>query len=133
MDEAIGEINESIVDISGNVSISTNTIENISASIDTLETMENKYEGYESYLSCVKRDGIPYQLISNILPKLEIEINNILNPLVDFQILLNTDGKNINSYIAYSDDKYWNRTTWSSNIYYQNRSYFWSYILVAAS
>jgi len=107
MDEAIGEINESIVDISGNVSISTNTIENISASIDTLETMENKYEGYESYLSCVKRDGIPYQLISNILPKLEIEINNILNPLVDFQILLNTDGKNINSYIAYSDDKYW--------------------------
>tara|TARA_R110001592_G_scaffold87117_5_gene257317 strand:- start:40868 stop:44038 length:3171 start_codon:yes stop_codon:yes gene_type:complete len=107
MDESISEINESIVDISGKVSISTNTIENISTSIDTLETMENKYEGYESYLSCVKRDGIPYQLISNILPKLEIEINNILNPLVDFQILLNTDGKNINSYIAYSDDKYW--------------------------
>jgi DNA repair exonuclease SbcCD ATPase subunit len=107
MDETISEINESIIDISGKVSISTNTIENISTSIDTLEAMEKKYDGYESYLSCVKRDGIPYQLISNILPKLEIEINNILNPLVDFQILLNTDGKNINSYIAYGDDRFW--------------------------
>ena len=33
-----------------------------------------------------KRDGIPYQLISEILPKLEVEINNILQPIVDFQI-----------------------------------------------
>ena len=50
--------------------------------------MEQKYEGYEYYLQCVRRDGIPYQLISDILPKLEVEINNILQPIVDFQIIL---------------------------------------------
>jgi DNA repair exonuclease SbcCD ATPase subunit/DNA repair exonuclease SbcCD nuclease subunit len=107
IDESISETNESIIDVSGKISISTNTIQTVNESISRLESMEKKYEGYESYLSCVKRDGIPYQLISNILPKLEIEINNILNPLVDFQILLNTDGKNINSYIAYDDDRFW--------------------------
>jgi hypothetical protein len=69
--------------------------------------MERKYEGYEYYLKCVKRDGIPYELISDVLPKLEVEINNILQPIVDFQILLNTDGKNINSYIAYGDEEFW--------------------------
>jgi DNA repair exonuclease SbcCD ATPase subunit len=69
--------------------------------------MEMKFDGYEYYLKCVKRDGIPYNLISEVLPKLEIEINNILSPIVDFQILLNTDGKNINSYIAYGDSEYW--------------------------
>jgi DNA repair exonuclease SbcCD ATPase subunit/DNA repair exonuclease SbcCD nuclease subunit len=107
IDDDISETNQSIIDISGKISISTNTIQNVNESINRLELMEKKYDGYESYLSCVKRDGIPYQLISNILPKLEIEINNILNPLVDFQILLNTDGKNINSYIAYDDDRFW--------------------------
>jgi DNA repair exonuclease SbcCD ATPase subunit len=107
IDDDINETNQSLISINGKLSISKNTIDNVNHSIDRLETMEKKYEGYESYLSCVKRDGIPYQLISNILPKLEIEINNILNPLVDFQILLNTDGKNINSYIAYDDDRFW--------------------------
>jgi len=75
--------------------------------IEKLNLMEIKYAGYEYYLSAVKRDGIPYGLISEILPKLEIEINNILQPIVDFQIILNTDGKNINSYICYGDDRYW--------------------------
>ena len=35
------------------------------------------------------------------------EINNILNQIVDFTIVLHTDGKNINGYIVYDDDNYW--------------------------
>ena len=96
-----------MIDVSGEVKIAENTMKTVNDSINRLEDMETKYEGYEYYLQCVKRDGIPYELISDVLPKLEVEINNILQPLVDFQILLNTDGKNINSYIAYGEDEYW--------------------------
>ena len=99
--------NDILIDVSGEVKIAENTIKTVNDSINRLEDMETKYEGYEYYLQCVKRDGIPYELISDVLPKLEVEINNILQPLVDFQILLNTDGKNINSYIAYGEDEYW--------------------------
>jgi len=101
------DVNTQIIESTGNIKIAENTIKTINDSIDRLAFMENKYEGYEYYLKCVKRDGIPYDLISEILPKLEIEINNILQSIVDFQIILNTDGKNINSYIAYGTEEFW--------------------------
>jgi DNA repair exonuclease SbcCD ATPase subunit/DNA repair exonuclease SbcCD nuclease subunit len=107
IENLIYETNDILIDVSGEVKIAENTIKTINESITKLANMEQKYEGYEYYLQCVKRDGIPYELISDILPKLEVEINNILQPLVDFQILLNTDGKNINSYIAYGDEEFW--------------------------
>lgn len=107
IEDLISDTNDYLIDVSGDVKIAENTIKTINESITKLANMETKYEGYEYYLQCVKRDGIPYELISDILPKLEVEINNILQPLVDFQILLNTDGKNINSYIAYGDEEFW--------------------------
>jgi DNA repair exonuclease SbcCD ATPase subunit/DNA repair exonuclease SbcCD nuclease subunit len=107
IEDLITEKNNEVIDISGDIRIYQNIIETANESIDKLETMEKKYAGYEHYLRCVKRDGIPYKLIADVLPKLEIEVNNILSPIVDFEILFNTDGKNINSYIAYGDTKYW--------------------------
>ena len=107
IEDLISDTNNTLIDVSGDVRIAENTINTVNASIEKLELMERKYEGYEYYLQCVKRDGIPYELISDVLPKLEVEINNILQPLVEFQVLLNTDGKNINSYIAYGDEEYW--------------------------
>jgi exonuclease SbcC len=41
------------------------------------------------------------------LPQIEAEINNILTQIVDFTVLLETDGKNINGYIVYDEDNYW--------------------------
>ena len=69
--------------------------------------MENQYKSYEYYIDCIKRDGIPYELITKAIPKIEFEINNILTGLVDFNIVLDSDGKNINAYIAYSDSDVW--------------------------
>jgi len=100
-------LHDDITNVVGDIRISENVIQTVNDSIDKLESMEQKYEGYEYYLQCVRRDGIPYQLISEILPKLEVEINNILQPIVDFQVILNTDGKNINSYIAYGTEEFW--------------------------
>ena len=105
--EDISDLTNDIMNVNSDIKLAENTIESINKAIDKLRDMEVRFDGYEYYLKCVKRDGIPYNLISDVLPKLEIEINNILSPLVDFQIMLNTDGKNINSYIAYGTDEYW--------------------------
>jgi len=105
--EEIEEITTEIMNVNSDIKLAENTIDSVNRAIDKLRDMEIKFDGYEYYLKCVKRDGIPYNLISDVLPKLEVEINNILSPLVDFQILLNTDGKNINSYIAYGDEEFW--------------------------
>ncbi len=75
--------------------------------INRLKELEQQYRGYEYYQKAVIRDGVPYHLISKALPQIESEINNILNQIVDFTIILHTDGKNINGYIVYDDDNYW--------------------------
>ena len=75
--------------------------------LETYQQLETEYKAYEYYLKSVKRDGIPYELISKAIPKIESEINNVLNQVVDFNMVMNTDGKNINGYIIYDQENYW--------------------------
>ena len=75
--------------------------------LEIYQQLETEYKAYEYYLKSVKRDGIPYDLISKAIPKIETEINNVLNQVVDFNMVMNTDGKNINGYIIYDEDNYW--------------------------
>ncbi len=75
--------------------------------LETYKQLETEYKAYEYYLQSVKRDGVPYELIKKALPKIETEINNVLNQVVDFNMVLNTDGKNINGYIIYDEDNFW--------------------------
>jgi DNA repair exonuclease SbcCD ATPase subunit len=75
--------------------------------LEKYKQLETEYKAFEYYLSSVKRDGIPYELVSKAIPKIEAEINNVLNQVVDFNMVLNTDGKNINGYIIYDEDNFW--------------------------
>ena len=69
--------------------------------------LETKYDAYKYYMDAIKRDGIPYELIEKALPTIEGEVNDILSQMVDFGIVLEMDGKNINTYLAYDDDNVW--------------------------
>ena len=69
--------------------------------------LQKEYNYYQLYMNAFSRDGVPYQLISKALPKIEAEINNMLSQIVDYEIMLNTDGKNINAFIVYDPDRYW--------------------------
>jgi exonuclease SbcC len=71
-----------------------------------IEELEEKHKLYTYYMDAVKRDGVPYELITKALPVIESEVNNILNQVVDFSIVLETDGKNINSNIVYNDQSW---------------------------
>ena len=77
------------------------------ASIAKLKEYERQYKFYQYYLEAVNRDGVPYDLIATAVPYIEQEINNILTQLVDFNLMLGMDGKNINCYIVYDQDNYW--------------------------
>ncbi len=75
--------------------------------IKKVEELEDKYEAYQYYLDAIKRDGVPYELITKALPTIEGEVNNILSQLVDFSMTFDMDGKNINNNIVYDDDNIW--------------------------
>jgi DNA repair exonuclease SbcCD ATPase subunit len=81
--------------------------DSINRDIESFKEMEEKYVSYQYYLEAIKRDSIPYELISKAIPAIESEINNILNQIVDFTIMLDLDGKNINAKIVYDENRYW--------------------------
>ena len=58
-------------------------------------------------MDAIKRDGIPYELITKAIPTIEGAVNDILSQIVDFSMILEMDGKNINCYIVYDDDNVW--------------------------
>ena len=82
-------------------------IKNINAQIKKAHTLETKLKAYEYYLDAIQRDGIPYEIISDTLPYIEEEINNILSQIVDFKLEFDVDGKNILTYIKYGEDNKW--------------------------
>jgi DNA repair exonuclease SbcCD ATPase subunit len=107
IEREINDIDQQLIDVSGKLSVANQKIADTKADIQRLKDLEKQYQGYEYYMKAVKRDGVPYYLISKALPKIEAEINNILTQIVNFTILLQTDGKNINAFIVYDEDNYW--------------------------
>ena len=89
------------------IKISENKKEEIIKIIDEVQELEEKHAAYKYYLEAVKRDGVPYELISKALPAIENEVNNILSQLVDFTMTFDMDGKNINNSIVYDADNTW--------------------------
>ena len=100
-------LNDNINNIFGEIKVVDTKRKSILDNIKKVEELEGKYQAYEYYLDAVKRDGVPYELITKALPTIEGEVNNILSQLVDFQMIFEMDGKNINNYIVYDDDNVW--------------------------
>jgi DNA repair exonuclease SbcCD ATPase subunit len=112
--ESINSINNQLKIISaeikskhGEIEVAKTNKHNAVTQLETYKKLEIEYRAYEYYLESVKRNGVPYDLVSKALPKIESEINNVLNQIVDFNIILQTDGKNINGYIVYDENNQW--------------------------
>ena len=103
----IDNISNDISTVNGNVKVEENNKNNILSAIKEVEDLEIKYKAYEFYLNAVKRDGVPYELISKAIPTVEGAVNEILAQIVEFSVMLEMDGKNINCYIVYDDDNIW--------------------------
>ena len=91
----------------GQVTVHKTKIEQINKTIQEIKDLEDSYEAYEYYMDAIKRDGVPYELITKVLPTIEAEVNGILDQIVDFNMILEMDGKNINTKIVYDEDNVW--------------------------
>ena len=103
----IKSIQEQIKNMYGAIEVAKTHKSTALENLEKYQQLEIEYKAYEYYLDSVKRDGIAMELVVKALPKIEAEINNVLNQIVEFNMVLNTDGKNINGYIIYDEDNYW--------------------------
>ena len=109
-DELVSELkslDRDLIHISGGVKVAEKTIQDCADSIKKLKELETQFKAYDYYLKAVNRNGVPYDLISDALPKVQSEVNSILSQIVEFEILFETDGKSINTYIVYDDENFW--------------------------
>jgi len=79
----------------------------INDNIQKVEKLEGDHQAYQYLLEAIRRDGVPYDLISKSLPTVEGAVNDILSQIVDFSIIFNMDGKVIDTHIVYGDDRVW--------------------------
>ena len=102
----ISNVNKKMLKLMSEVGATKTYIDNMIAKMEEVKELESKNQLYEFYLDAVKKDGVPYELISKALPAIENEVNNILGQVVDFSISMDTDGKNINARIVYEDQEW---------------------------
>ena len=76
------------------------------SSIDKIKLIQKKIDAYTLYVQSVSRDGIPFELITNAAPIIEKEVNSILTQIVEFSVSIQTDGKNVMTYLVYNDKKW---------------------------
>ena len=103
----IEDVDKKLQTVNGEIKVLETNRRNILSNIKKVEELEGKYAAYQYYMDAVKRDGIPYELISKALPTIEGAVNDILAQIVDFSMILEMDGKNVNCYIVYDDDNVW--------------------------
>jgi hypothetical protein len=106
VEDKIKKLGGDITKINGSISQLESFIGGIIQKMNEVKELEEKNRLYTYYLDAVKRDGIPYELISKALPVIETEVNNILAQVVDFGCVMEVDGKSINAKIVY-DDQEW--------------------------
>ena len=107
LDYQVDTIDKKIQTIHGEIQINVTKKKTIMETMKRVQDLETEHEAYKYYLDAIKRDGIPYELIKKALPTIEGEVNDILAQMVEFGIVLEMDGKNINTYLAYDDDNVW--------------------------
>lgn len=100
------KLNNTVKDYHGKVQVAMQTITECNRTIARMKELLEEQDAYDVYCKAMYKDGIPYQLISKAVPYIQHHTNLILNQITDFEIQLETDGKNINAYISYEDDKW---------------------------
>ena len=105
--DEIAAIQDKLKSIHSDIRVLERDQETAEENLSKVEGLATKYQAYEYYIESVKRDGVPYERISRFIPQIEQHINSILSQIVDFGVVLEVDGKNINAFIVYDEDNFW--------------------------
>ena len=107
LDYQLDMVSKKLTTLYGNIQVLKTKEKQITDNIEKIQELEGDHQAYQYLLEAIKRDGVPYDLISKSLPTIEGAVNDILSQIVDFSILFNMDGKVIDTHIVYDDDKVW--------------------------
>lgn len=91
----------------GELEVRKSKKDDLMAKIREAEELESEYEAFEYYQLATSRNGVPYSIISQIIPDLQTSVNSILSQVVEFNVVLEVDGKNINGNIVYDETRKW--------------------------
>ena len=100
------QVNKDVLTLNGKVSALQNQKETIEDRIQEVKDLESQSRLFDFYLNALSKDGVSYELIEKALPMIEGEVNNILAQIVEFGMQLEIDGKNINAYLVYGDQRW---------------------------
>ena len=98
--------NGDVLKLNGKISALQNQKETIEDRIQEVKNLEEQSKLFDYYLNALGKDGVSYELIEKSLPMIEGEVNNILAQIVEFGMQLEIDGKNINAYLVYGDQRW---------------------------
>lgn len=104
--QIVKKSNSDILSLNGKISALQNQKESIELRINEVKDLESQSKLFDYYLNALGKDGVSYELIEKSLPMIEGEVNNILGQIVDFGMQLEIDGKNINAYLVYGDQRW---------------------------
>lgn len=112
-----GHLQTSQKDVSkfeGDLSRATVELETIRERLEYFSVLQEKVlkldasiSMYKLYLTVVGNSGLPYNIISSYVQRLETSINSILSNVVDFRISITADDKLIGMDIVYDDQRRW--------------------------
>jgi DNA repair exonuclease SbcCD ATPase subunit len=100
------EVNNIMLSLNGRVSSLKTQKENIEERIEEVKNLESQTKLFDYYLNALGKDGVSYELVEKALPMIEGEVNNILGQIVEFGMQIEIDGRNINAYIVYNDQRW---------------------------
>ena len=107
LDYQLDVVSDKLTTLHGDIQVLKTKENQINDNITKVEELEDSHQAYQYLLEAIKRDGVPYDLISKSLPTVEGAVNDILAQIVDFNVLFNMDGKVIDTHIVYDDDRVW--------------------------
>ena len=107
LDYQLDMASQKLTKLHGEIQVLKTKENQINDNIKKVEELEDSHQAYQYLLEAIKRDGVPYDLISKSLPTVEGAVNDILAQIVDFSIVFNMDGKQIDTHIVYDDDRVW--------------------------
>jgi DNA repair exonuclease SbcCD ATPase subunit len=107
LDYQLDMVAKKLTTLHGDIQVLKTKETQINDNINKVEELEDSHQAYQYLLEAIKRDGVPYDLISKSLPTVEGAVNDILAQIVDFSIVFNMDGKQIDTHIVYDDDRVW--------------------------
>jgi len=112
INKQLSDVETKISNLKANLLLQDNMEKTILGEIETYKTWVAKNEACSKYIATVSRDGLPYDIISEIMPLVESEVNSMLRQMADYTVKIETTNNNIAVNVSYES----NERTWISDM-----------------